>query len=128
MPRSTQAKKNELVIDYAPPYVPERPDMTRHFHGSVQQDEHVARRYNRAGMERVVRNDGVRPSFGSGLPMVGGAHHSQAVDVVQTERGAVGFTSTAADPRLFIPSAESLDFLTHSVTGRQLPLRGRFYG
>lgn len=109
-----------------------RPELTPQFSGIVSQVPRAAC----LGVEKPRRADGLKPHFGSGVPTLNSAvvdvvglakaNDSLAYQRVNTSEGSLKLP-LERDQLQYLPTADTLDFLSHSQGTRLQPLPARFF-
>ena len=127
----TQVKHRDCHLDQFAP----RPELTPLFHGDVGRVPRLPK-WCLLDDEKPRREDGLRPHFGSGVPTMGTADVDIAGLAVATEPLAYSRVQTSEgslkiplerEHMQYLPSASTLDFLTHSQGTRLQPLPTRYF-
>jgi hypothetical protein len=109
-----------------------RPELTPHFSGVVGQVPRAVYLCE----EKPRRADGLKPHFGSGVPTLNSAvvdvvglakaNDSLAYQSVTTSEGSLKLP-VERDRLQYLPTADTLDFLSHNQGTRLQPLPARYF-
>ena len=122
---------SQVGFGYCVPEFQSRPDMRVPFIGVVAKNLH---NYECHDKEKSRRDDGIIPSFGNGTPTMNApgkwglanAGYQLAYTQFDTSEGPISLPAQR-DVAQYLPSVDTLHFLTQSQGSRLLPLPNKYY-